>query len=147
MSSRVFSVSAALAVTFATLTSCTNKDNENDGANQPAGVTIEQIAAVLCDDAPVRMSADAEVYTAASYNCTHGAESVRVDLYDSEAQQAAARQVFLDFCEAAGDPRTLASLPLGCGTLWAFGVDYNETRDSLIVALNAGGIPTILCST
>jgi hypothetical protein len=112
---------------------------------QQIAITVEAIAAVICDTAPERMSSDAERFTKASYHCAHASEGVRIDLYESSEQQRKAIEVFSDFYLSLGDPRTLADLPVGCGAQWGFGADSNETRDTLISALSAADLPTALC--
>jgi hypothetical protein len=120
---------------------------ESAGTVGPAAIAVnlDTVAAVLCEDAPERMSADAEVYTDASFNCTHAGEGVRIDFYESADQQVTANQAVRDFYASTGDNRELSELPMGCGDLWGFGVDFNETRDALIDALSQAGIEAALC--
>ena len=109
-------------------------------------VTADQLSKLVCDANPSRMGGDAEKYTKESWQCDHKGESVRIDIYESDEQQAEANQVVLDFYEASGDKKALSDLPLVCGSKWALGVDYNETRDSLISLLSANGLEASTCS-
>lgn len=135
----------ASAVSCAGGNSPTATESVSSSTNQAVVASLDSISAVLCDGAPERASSEAEVYTKASYYCIHGSEGVRIDFYESSEQQVAANKVVLDYYASLGDPRTLADLPIGCGALWTFGVDFNETRDVLIAALNASGLPAARC--
>jgi len=92
------------------------------------------------------MGADAEKYTKESWQCSHKGESVRIDIFESDEQQAEANQVVLDFYEASGDKKDLSELPGVCGSKWALGVDFNETRDSLISLLADNGLEASTCN-
>ncbi len=108
-------------------------------------VSAQALAAVVCSDTPIRMDKSAELYTKESWNCTASGEKARIDLYADAAQQQKAAQVLLDFYKSSGDNRTLADLPIVCGTGWAIGVDFNETRDALIPKLVAAGFDASIC--
>lgn len=109
-------------------------------------VTVDQLSKLICAANPTRMGAEAEQYTKESWQCDHKGESVRIDIYESDKQQAEANQVVLDFYEASGDKKALSDLPLVCGSKWALGVDFNETRDSLITLLTANGLEASTCN-
>lgn len=109
-------------------------------------VDANQLAKVVCDDNPSRMDADAERYTQESWQCSRNGESVRIDLYKSADEQAAANQAVLDFYKSSGDPKTLADLPIICGPDWGIGVDFNETRDALITLLSSNGFESSTCN-
>ncbi len=109
-------------------------------------ITVDQLSKLVCDASPSRMGADAEKYTEESWQCSYKGESVRIDIFESDEQQAEAKQVVLDFYEASGDKKDLSELPVVCGSKWALGVDFNETRDSLISLLAANGIEASTCN-
>jgi hypothetical protein len=92
------------------------------------------------------MGTEAEQYTKESWQCDHKGESVRIDIFESDKQQAEAKQVVLDFYEASGDKKALSELPLVCGSNWALGIDFNETRDYLITLLTANRLEASICN-
>lgn len=108
-------------------------------------VSIETLAGLVCADTPTRMGPEAETHTQESWTCNRNSEKVRIDLYSDDAQQATAGQIVLDYFASIGDDRTLAELPLICGTLWAIGIDFNETRDLLIDQLVSAGLDAHTC--
>jgi len=103
------------------------------------------IAEVLCDEAPTRMGADAELLTAESWRCARGGESIRVDLFQDPAQQDEALAEIAGVYSDMGDSRALSELPIVCGDAWIVGVDFNSTRDEAIVELTEAAIPASLC--
>lgn len=110
-----------------------------------AGVSVQQLADVVCAVPPTRMDDAAEVYTQESWTCSYNDEQVRIDLYTTEDQMAEAARVTLDVYASSGDNRTLAELPVICGSKWTIGVDFNDTRDALIPELVNAGIPASIC--
>ena len=107
---------------------------------EEAGIAEDQLAAVLCSGPPSRMSKDAERYTHESWKCNGNFGSVRIDLYADSGQQQAANAAVLSFYRGSGDKRTLAELPLACGTAWGAGFDENSQRDAATAELAAAGL-------
>ena len=149
-----------VALTFSALSACggsSNSLNSLETANStdtsaPSSqivieeVTVDQLSKLVCDTSPTRMGAEAERYTKESWQCNNEGESVRIDIFESDEQQFEASQVVLDFYEVSGDKKALSELPLVCGSKWALGVDFNETRDSLITLLAANGLEASTCN-
>lgn len=108
-------------------------------------VSATAIAQVLCDEAPTRMGADAEVLTAESWRCARGGRGIRVDLFQDLAQQDEALAVMAGVYSDMGDSRALSELPIVCGHAWMVGVAFNSTRDEAIVELTEAAIPASLC--
>ena len=111
----------------------------------PEGVSVDALAAVVCDEDPVRLGADAELLTRESWRCSRAGEGIRMDLYESDSQQDEALRTVESIYVDIGDPRTLSELPLVCGDGWSIGVDFNATRDQLITELNDAGVIAGLC--
>ena len=112
------------------------------GEARPA---LGAISAVVCDNAPTRLGADAEVLTEQSWKCAKGGEQIRIDLYANDAEQQAAQTQILAFYRGAGDKRSLAELPIVCGMRFGVGSDTNASRDAFITALTSAGIAASTC--
>ena len=149
-----------VALTLSTLSACGGTSNSSNSSETPNStdssvlssqnaneeLSVGQLSKLICDANPTRMGAEAEQYTKESWQCNHKGESVRIDIYESDKQEAEANQVVLDFYEASGDKKALSELPLVCGSTWALGVDFDETRDSLITLLVANGLEASTCN-
>ncbi len=149
-----------VALTLGALSACGGSSNSSNSSaatnstdtsapgsqNAIEEVSVDQLSKLICDATPARMGAEAEQYTKESWQCDHKGESVRIDIFESDEQQAEANQVVLDFYEASGDKKALSELPLVCGSQWALGVDFNETRDSLITLLATNGLEASTCN-
>lgn len=146
-----------VAIALTALSACGGSLNSSETANStdtsaPSSqnasedVTVDQLSNLICAANPTRMGTEAEQYTKESWQCDHKGESVRIDIFESDKQQAEAKQVVLDFYEASEDKKALSELPLVCGSNWALGVDFNETRDSLITLLTANGLEASTCN-
>ena len=116
-------------------TSVTNSDS----------ASAATLGKVVCDATATRMTPDAEKFTKESWQCKYKSESLRIDIYSSSEQQAKANQTVLDYYKGMDDNRALSELPMICGTNWAIGSDFNETRDELIVLLNQNGLAASTC--
>jgi hypothetical protein len=149
-----------VALTLSALSACGGSSNSSNssetenstGTSAPSSqnaneeVTVDQLSKLICAANPTRMGAEAEQYTKESWKCDHKGESVRIDIFESDKQQAEANQVVMDFYEASGDQKPLSELPLVCGSKWTLGVDFNETRDSLITLLATNGLEASTCN-
>ncbi len=103
------------------------------------------LVSLACETAAQRMGPEAEQFTKESYECSRKGEQVRIDLFESIAEQTKAAKIVLDYYESVGDPRALKELPLICGDRWVIGVDFNETRDALIDLFVGRGIAAATC--
>jgi len=111
----------------------------------PEAASVGALAAVVCDDDPVRLGGDAEIFTQESWRCSRASEGIRMDLYESDSQQDEAFRTVESLYVEMGDPRSLSELPVACGDGWSIGVDFNATRDQLIAELNEAGVTAGLC--
>lgn len=105
---------------------------------------IDVIAGLVCDDAAKRLSGDPEAPNG-SWECTKNGEHVRIDFYVDEAEQQKAREQLLASYRDAGDNRSLAELPVVCGSRFGIATDTNATRDAVIDDLNAAEIKASTC--
>lgn len=111
----------------------------------PEAVSVDALAAVVCDGEPVRLGADAEILTQQSWRCSRAGEGIRMDLYESDSQQDEALRTVESLYVDMGDPRSLSELPLVCGDGWSIGVDFNATRNQLVTELTDAGVTAGLC--
>lgn len=114
-------------------------------SEQGTGEVAQELAAVVCTTLPERMSPEAEIFTDESWTCLHNGEQVRIDLYGDDDQMTKAEQFVLDLYRSSGDNRSLAELPLVCGSKWTVGFDLNEARDVLTLLLEGAGIEVSDC--
>ena len=123
----------------------TTQSPTEETASSSVANSLGQIADLICDAAPERLGAEAEMFTETSWMCTFGEDQVRIDEYEDQGQLEEARAMVLSIYTSADPTASLADYPFVCGDLWVAGFDYNETRDVAIELLNAAGINAGTC--
>lgn len=115
------------------------------GPDRSGGLHIEggdadQVVDSGVDLEPGSVAFSAQRYTHESWKYSGNFGSVRIDPYTDSGQQQAANAAVLSFYRGSGDKRTLAELPLACGTASGAGFDENSQRDAATAELAAAGL-------
>ena len=122
---------------------------EKEVAEEPSGV--EELAAevsileAICDNEPTRVNGG-EPSAKESWDCEFEGNSVRVALFASPADLNSANEAIKQYYEEFEDNRSLAELPMLCGSNWRAGFNFNSERDSLLQTLQSAGVEAGLCS-
>jgi hypothetical protein len=103
------------------------------------------ILEAICDTEPAKVNGG-EPSAKESWDCEFEGEPVRVALFSSPADLNSANEAIKQYYEEFDDSRSLAELPMLCGSDWRAGFNFNSERDSLLQTLQSAGVEAGLCS-